>query len=294
MEVVPIGYPFSTSESLNSSLKTSFFTVPFSNLSCNSLYSFINFLAPFIVLKLLNLSKREGKISEAEKLELGLSPDADVDNVKDILNKFGDANNESDLAWLLDPKNKDNPKRQVKLEAIRKEDSYRNVAEGIMGVYGSTSYQKLAASYGAGPDFFKNFFGKALGKEGLDTTISKKDFNDLKKNLKNTPGLGEIFRDEFLDYSNGQVKLKDDSTLSKSQKRRLKEGLERNYANLTGREDYALQSADQVWSNRGQPAKTVQDFAVAVSKGMQMFRDGSSDLNSWNQVKTDITIKRGA
>ena len=57
MEVVPIGYPFSTSESLNSSLKTSFFTVPFSNLSCNSLYSFINFLAPFIVLKLSNLSK---------------------------------------------------------------------------------------------------------------------------------------------------------------------------------------------------------------------------------------------
>jgi hypothetical protein len=220
----------------------------------------------------------------------GLNKNADIKDVENMLNEFGDASVEGSKAWMLDKSNMSDKKLDARKKA-RDIEKGVSVAKGLYGLYGSESYKNLAKSYGAEGDFLANLMGKTYGgDQSLSTRISQSDFIKMKKGLKNTPGLGEIFRDEFMEYDEktGSASFKDVSKMSSSQKRRFEKAQERWSANISGKlEEMKLQTSEQIWNNRGESAKTIQDFAVAVAKGLSMYHNNSTDLTSYLHVQSD-------
>src|SRR5690606_34025935 len=150
-----------------------------------------------------------------------------------------------------------------------------NFKAGLQEILGSSGYAGTFAQYGDSGAGYK-LMSQLLGDQSQVLKMTETEYKKMRKDMSGRSDFGLLL--QSTESVNGEVKIKD-SISSKTKKQILNE-----FNQSVGGQAFELEkrNAAQLWDEgRGQKASTIQDFAVAVAKGISISK-GNSDLSSWN------------
>lgn len=162
----------------------------------------------------------------------------------------------------------------------------KSVFNTIDMIYGSRQAKDTFSKYGnenIGLGIISKFFGKETDKENLK--IGEKELSQLRKDFGNDPGLGGIIKNIKLD-ADGNV---DFNQMSEKKKKSLMAGIMAKDGGIF-EGNRIMSSPQEVWEhNRFNKATTINDFAVAVTKGVMEANKLSGETGWKNWVNSENT-----
>lgn len=210
----------------------------------------------------------------------------DVNNTQEKSDLLGNANfetivrfkelNKEKLNYLSDDSDAGKKKKKELADASKLKEVYKTVGE----IYGNQTYKNLGSLYN-NENVIESLVGKVLNLDNVDQKglqVTEEDYRRMKKDFAGKPGLGDLMMATQYNKTTNMIEIKD----GEENDVKMNE-IKRNLWAATGRGMAELQitKASQVWDNGGRlnKASTIQDFAVAVAKGLQMYDGGKGKLS---------------
>lgn len=224
--------------------------------------------------KIVNSGNTDFKVDEKQRNLLG------VDGTYNDFKSIYDQNSQLFEKMKTDTGFMKNMAKREKIDDIRR---------GVKSLYGGTYYKNLSRELTGKDSTIETIMEKFLFGEGKTegVSMSRDEYSDLIKNLGGQAGIGDMLkRATTYDQSSGKLVFKD---ISQSTESKIMRNI---YQNDGGKfAELQISSAEKLWdSRRGDKASTIQDFATAFAKGLQIYNNGTGDNFSkpWNEVKTSI------
>lgn len=171
--------------------------------------------------------------------------------------------------------------RKLEMDKVESRQTQENVSQSINTIFGSSGYRNMSRRYG-GSDLIKGIVQEFLGKGTAnkeDMKMTEDQLTKMKKDLKGQTGLGEII--QYGKIVDDHLEIGD---MSDKKKERLTNNFLAQHGGLI--QENAISSAKQLWDDRkGDKATTIQDYAVAFARGLQIYNTGSDNLVKWNDAK---------
>lgn len=177
----------------------------------------------------------------------------------------------------------------IKDPNAKNEQRVRDLSKSISTIFGSDIYKQKFSQSGLdeniGENLVKKFFGLPI-EGSAEMHMTKQQLKDLKADSIGT-GLEDVLKLTKFDSSTGTLDMKPINKDSKQWKDAASMLMGRN-GGLLGNLN-VMSNAKDFWDagGRGNEAKTIQDFAVAVAKGVQMANSNNYSINNWNQTSQD-------
>lgn len=194
-----------------------------------------------------------------------------------------------EISFLKNQTNLKEFDKLIKDPNAKNDQRVKDLSKSISTIFGSDIYKQKFSKSGLdeniGENLVKKFFG--LGIDGsADMHMTKQQLKDLKAEAVGT-GLEDVLKFTKFDSSTGTLDMKPINKDSKKWKDAAEMLMGRNGGMLGNLN--AMSNAKDFWDagGRGNEAKTIQDFAVAVAKGVQMANSNKYSLNDWNQTSQD-------
>ncbi len=180
----------------------------------------------------------------------------------------------SSLAALTDKSEKGNLLRQQ----LQKKEKMDDVRKGVDILYGGNYYKSLSMGATGNDKTIKSLVDKFVFDDNTGDSnlkITSDQYSKMKEQFKGKAGIGDVLKNTKYDEATGTVQIKEGIS-----KRERDLALNNIYAAAGG----GVNNAEKLWEQKmTAKANSIQDFATAVAKGMQMFTAGTMEQD-WNNV----------
>lgn len=170
-------------------------------------------------------------------------------------------------------------------QKMMKEQKSKDLIDGISSVYGSNYYTGISTTITGKAGTIESLVQKFVGTGQEDESalnISKEQYLELKERFKGQAGIGSLLAKTSYDEASGKINIKE--TMSKRERETI---LSNIYTSAGG----LAPTAEKLWEQKmTQRASSIQDFATAFTKGLEMYygKAGAMTSTNWNQVTQNL------